>query len=216
MTMEKEAKRIGILFGGAFDPIHLGHIQCIQCAADTVTSPTTLTIMPSAYPPHRDRAGCALEHRVTMIKKALTHVKTSPDFAIEISAYEAHNHTSKTPSYTIDTLNELKDEKNIKVLLLGSDNALTFHTWHRYTEILEQVEIWCVRREDISEDHVHAICQEKWPQKYWDKLKVLKGAFKSISSTDIKASLHRNEDISQYVPLNVWEYIKEKGLYIAS
>src|SRR5258708_12992036 len=114
--------RLGI-FGGTFDPIHIGHIAAAGAAMECAHLDRVIFI-PSAQPPHRAAATAPAEDRLAMTNLAM---QREPRF--EVSDVEV---TRGGRSYTADTLAELAREhpSDDLFLILGWDAARLFRTWH--------------------------------------------------------------------------------------
>jgi nicotinate-nucleotide adenylyltransferase len=117
-------RKIGI-FGGSFDPIHFGHLRPALEILDAL-SLDSMHFIPSGQPPHRGAPVASAEARLAMLKAA---VAGEPRFHVD----EREIRRSK-PSYTFDTLTELRRERGDDrlVLMLGLDAFLGFTTWHRW------------------------------------------------------------------------------------
>src|SRR5512139_463856 len=105
---------IGI-FGGTFDPIHFGHLRLAEEMAEAVGLERVLFI-PAGQPPHRGAPRTAAAHRLEMVRRA---VAGNPRF--EVDPREVNR---LRPSYTVDTLGELRAELGNERplwLLLGAD-----------------------------------------------------------------------------------------------
>src|SRR5260370_2623629 len=115
--------RLGI-FGGTFDPIHIGHIAAAGAAMECAHVDRVIFI-PSAQPPHRAAATAPAEDRLAMTNLAM---QREPRF--EVSDVEV---TRGGRSYTADTLAELAREhpSDELFLILGWDAARLFRTWHQ-------------------------------------------------------------------------------------
>jgi len=114
--------RLGI-FGGTFDPIHVGHLAVAKAAMECASLDRVLFI-PSAEPPHRGAALAQAEDRLAMAKLA---VEGEPRF--EVSDAEVKRGGR---SYTVDTLAELRGTyaSDELFLILGWDAARLFRSWH--------------------------------------------------------------------------------------
>jgi len=114
--------RLGI-FGGTFDPIHVGHLAVAKAAMECASLDRVLFI-PSAEPPHRGAALAQAEDRLAMAKLA---VEAEPRF--EVSDAEVKRGGR---SYTVDTLAELRGtySSDELFLILGWDAARLLRTWH--------------------------------------------------------------------------------------
>ena len=120
---------IGIL-GGTFDPIHLGHLQPALQAMQSLGL-AQIRLMPNHIPPHRPQPIATAEQRLTMVRLA---AESYPGFVVDDRELQRH-----APSYTIDTLIELRRElpETPLCFLIGMDSLLSLPTWHRWQELLD-------------------------------------------------------------------------------
>ncbi len=122
-------RRIGV-FGGTFDPPHVGHLALAEWARDELRLDRVLFV-PAARPPHkRHRRISAAADRVAMTRRA---VRGNAGFGV--STIEVRR---RGPSYTVDTLRALsrRHPGAALFLLVGEDSLREFHTWHAPEEIL--------------------------------------------------------------------------------
>lgn len=121
--------RIGI-FGGSFDPIHYGHLRPALELLHAL-SLDHIRFMPAGQPPHRGAPRASAELRLAMVKAA---VADEPRFQVD-----ERELLRATPSYTLDTLAELRREfpGAVLVLIVGMDAFLGFPSWHRWREIFD-------------------------------------------------------------------------------
>ncbi len=129
---------IGI-FGGAFAPFHNGHLRLAIEALERLNL-SQIRLIPTAHPVHRPDAKISPQRRLEWLKLAVAKETglIADDREIKRSG----------PSYTIDTLVELKKwrPRTPLVLLLGADAFAHFHTWHMWKEILELAHLAVVSR----------------------------------------------------------------------
>ena len=197
--------RIGI-FGGAFNPVHNGHINLAKSYLESL-SLDKLLLIPTANPPHKTAVGLAEEEdRLAMLSIAFNDVDR-----VEISDIEFQR-TEK--SYTYDTVLELRKiyADDELFLIIGDDQFLSFNKWYKYEELLSEVVLCTAVREANKREEILAFAD-----------KLLNGSsnyyladFEPIvvSSSEIREKIKKHEDISALVPAGVCKYIKDKGLYI--
>jgi nicotinate-nucleotide adenylyltransferase len=123
---------VGVL-GGTFDPVHLAHLALARAARDRLHIPDIRWI-PAGQPPHRTDSSTAprtaAAHRLAMVRAAI-----AGESGFSLDAAEVN---SSAPSYTVHTLQRLRDELGPArplVLLLGADAFLGLPRWHRWHEV---------------------------------------------------------------------------------
>lgn len=131
-------RRIGV-FGGAFDPPHVGHLMVAQDVIEALDL-DLLLIVPSARPPHRD-AVLDAEQRLELVRTVF-----DGDPRIEVSDIELRR---PGPSWTVDTLKEVRRrwKPDELVLVIGADQYRSFDTWRDPREILELAELAVMPRD---------------------------------------------------------------------
>jgi len=147
-VLNQPAKHTGDLvgiFGGTFDPVHQGHVHALDLLCQTLSFKRIHWIL-SARPPHKDQVSASIEQRFEMLQLALAGKKVYFPDDSEIVRQEK--------SYTVDTV-ELFREKYPKtnlVVIIGSDSLLNLPSWHRYKELIEQVNWVVMHRPGYSLD----------------------------------------------------------------
>jgi len=133
---------IGI-FGGAFAPFHNGHLRLALEAMERLEL-SQVRLIPTAHPPHRPDSRVPPAKRLEWVRMAIAKERGLVADDREIKR--------EGPSYTIDTLLELKKwrPRTPLVLLLGADAFAHFHTWHMWKEILEIAHLAVVSRPGSS------------------------------------------------------------------
>jgi len=190
--------KIGI-FGGTFDPIHIGHLVICIWAKETLDLNSVLFI-PTANPPHKQTAPFAsIDNRYEMIRLA---IKEIPFF--KISNIEAD---TQYPSYTVNTLRYLRNIYSPKetelYLLIGEDSFRDLPMWREPEEIIRLSTVVVFRRNGTT-DKNHPL---------YKNVRFLDTPVIGISSTLIRQRIRSHLPVTFLVPSNVGRYIKEKGLY---
>ena len=196
--------KLGI-FGGAFNPVHNGHINLGEKYMD-ILDLDILYVIPTGNPPHRTCSDFAPENaRFDMLKAAFSCV----DKAI-VSDMEFRR---SGKSYTYDTVQTLKSRYPGAdlYLLVGEDQFLKFEEWYRYADILNEVTLCTAARGENSRRILLDFAKE-----HYGGASIYIADFEPIvvSSSEIRKKLKENNDISGLVPQSVLDYIKEKGLYV--
>lgn len=213
--MHQIHKAIGI-FGGTFDPIHYGHLRLALELYEALDL-ANVHIIPCYRPVHRKLPVASPEDRLAMVKRA---VMDEP--ALYADAREIHR---KSPSYTIDTLLELRQEfPSIPLcLLVGIDAFLGLPSWHRWKEILTIAHIIIAHRPQyqLPTDGVIAnLLQERLQNDIAFLHTNLSGAILfrpitalEISATDIRKQIAMGRNPRYLLPDVVYDYIKQNGTY---
>jgi nicotinate-nucleotide adenylyltransferase len=126
------------LFGGTFDPVHLGHLSVAWEAAELLDAEVRL--LPASVPPHRGAPVASAAQRVAILRAAL-HGQSR----LTLDTRELDR---AGPSFTIDTLHELRAEQGERplVLLLGADAFAGLASWHRWRELFDVAHIGVLSR----------------------------------------------------------------------
>lgn len=189
--------KVGI-FGGTFDPIHLGHLITAQSVKE-IRNLDKIIFIPAFISPHKtDAKPSSPEDRLNMIKLV---VETIPFF--EYSDIEIK---MGGISYTIDTLRELKKNYEKIEFIIGYDNIFTFHTWKEPDEIFKLAEVVVLKRKSSH--------PPQFQDKYYRQAVFVQTRGIEISATDIRERVKNGLPINFLVPPTVLEYIYKHKLYI--
>ena len=193
-------QKIGIL-GGSFNPIHFGHIQL---AIEMLEKHRLDRILfcPAAESPFKANSTelVASDHRLAMVKLAIADI---PQFAV------IENELRRpTPSYTIDTIEELQVECPGAqfFLIIGDDAATSFHRWYRAHEIVSHVQLLVGARQGQLVNVDPKIAEAL--KKGMTETKIFE-----VSSTEIRERLKERKYCGHLVPSKVLDYIYQNGLY---
>lgn len=130
------------IFGGTFDPVHLGHLSVAWEAAELLDAEVRL--MPASVPPHRGAPMASAAQRVAILREAL---KGQARLTLDTRELDRSG-----PSYTIDTLRELRAEQGERplVLLVGADAFAHLASWHRWRELFAVAHVGVLSRPGVS------------------------------------------------------------------
>ena len=148
-------KRLQVYYGGSFDPVHNGHLAIARAARDALHAEVAL--VPARDPPHKDATHADADQRAQLLALA---IEGEP--GLRVDPRELHR---AGPSYTFDTLTELRAEAGPGAplaWLVGADSVLQLHTWHRWRELFDLAHIVAVQRPDARLDA--ARLREQAPQ----------------------------------------------------
>ncbi len=203
-------------FGGTFDPIHLGHLRLAlelkqQLALDE------MWLLPCYIPPHRASPAVDAQQRLTMLQLAVRD-------CAELR-WDARELQREKPSYTYDTLRELRAEFGADVSLswcMGMDSFVTLDSWHRWQELIGLAHLVVVARpgwevpvvgpvaELIVQHRADASDIHSTPA---GSLAILEQRLLPISATEIRTQIQVGESPQFLMPDAVWSYIRAQGLY---
>lgn len=199
-SKRRSLERIAI-FGGTFDPIHIGHLIVASEVKERFRLDRVIFV-PTALPPHkRYRLFAASEDRLRMVKLA---VKSNPHFLV------SEVEQKKEFSYTADTLEYFKKiYPGAKLhLIIGADNITEIKDWHEPERIFKLAKVIAVRRPDYD--------LSPGQDRYSSRLIFFRGPQIGISSTEIRKRIRSGKPFQYLVPEKVAKYIVERGLYRAS
>lgn len=203
LTMGK--KRVGI-FGGTFDPIHIGHLIVAETIMDEFHLDKVVFI-PAAVPPHKlDKQISPAKHRYMM-----TMLATCSNPRFQVSDMEMHR---QGPSYSRDTLAQLLEEHGRDTefyFIVGADSVENLHTWNRIDELLTMCHFIGASRPGCMPD-MEKIAQRFGPLA--EKIHCLETPELEISSTEIRHRVGQKRTIRYIVPETVEQYIYKEKLYL--
>ena len=201
-TLERPSSIPITIFGGTFDPIHLGHLHAISSIRRQVDL-GELFVVPAGAPWQKsDRELAPAIDRLEMCRLALAGERDVVVSDLEI--------VRGGPTFTIDTVEELRDrveasgsDRKIN-LIIGADSARNLHTWRRYEDLIKLVQIIvCARPE-------YPVFADQLPVSGFTLVEV---SALPISSSMVRERINRGLDASDLVPDAVWRYILQHGLY---
>ena len=188
--------KVGI-FGGTFDPIHLGHLITAQSVRE-IRNLDKIIFIPAFISPHKSEVKTSSpEDRLNMIKLSVNDISFFDYSDMEIKKGGV--------SYTVDTLRELKKQYDELEFIIGYDNIFSFHTWKDPDEILKLAKIIVLKRKS---SHPPPFKDEYYRQAVFVETRGIE-----ISATDIRERVKNEMPINFLVPLNVMEYIYNHKLY---
>lgn len=194
--------RIGV-FGGTFNPPHLGHMLCAQAAVEQLGL-DRLLFVPTAAPPHKEIADDpGAEVRATLVEAAV-----AGDARFAVSRLEL---LRDGPSYTVDTLRDLRAEDPDRelTLIIGGDMALSFHTWREPESIVKLARLGVVEREEIDDDTIRRALSGLGGAQvdYFSMIRC------DISSTLVRTRAAAGASLRYLVPEAVAALIESRQLY---
>ena len=220
--------RIG-LFGGTFNPVHLGHLRAAVDVREGFEL-DKIFLIPAALPPHKASGDLAASaDRLHMLNLAL-----GADSGLKVSDVEL-NRTG--PSYTIDTVQHFKQTLPAETrlyLIMGLDAFLEIDTWKFHQELLTQIPFIVINRPKtghrmsgipwkimdnfissrLSADYSFSASRSGYLARRQQPIYVFEVTALDISSTGIRRQISKNQSINDLVPQKVAEYIRTKGIYL--
>lgn len=201
---DKQHERVG-LFGGTFDPPHVGHlILAAEAKFQLELSRVLWTVTPE--PPHKqDQTITSLEHRLAMVKLA---IEDNPSF--ELSRVELDR---PGPHYTVDTI-KLLAEQNLGVEIvpiIGGDSLNDLPSWHEPQELLYAAHWVGVMRRPGEEADLREL-EHELPG-ISSKVHYVEAPLLEIASREIRIRAVTGKPFRYYLPVSVYEYIEKHHLY---
>ena len=190
--------KIGI-FGGSFDPIHIGHAIIAQHIISSGIVDQLWFMVSPVNPLKVDKERQVADtDRLRMVEMV-----SRPMEGVETSAFEF---TMPKPSYTIDTLNALqaKFPEDKFYLVIGADNWRLFGKWRNSNEILEKYHLLIYPRLG----HEVTI-----PEELQERVTLVDAPIIELSSTEIRNRIAEGKSVRYYIPDEVLQYIDRKNLY---
>jgi nicotinate-nucleotide adenylyltransferase len=212
------------IFGGSFDPPHFGHIRSVLGLLENFDF-EEIRLIPCELSPHKENTHASAAHRWQML-----NLLCDKNERLIVDDRELTRQVvSHTPSYTIDTLLELREEygeKQAIVLIIGMDAFLNFCKWHRYEEILSLCHILLLQRSGYSlGDMQEGECEKDYFDRNSTKnIEILSKQSNgkifssdleevSVSSTLIRKVISEGQSPKFMLPGNIWNYIRRNKLY---
>lgn len=204
------------IFGGTFDPVHLGHIQALNDLQSELQFAQIHWVL-SARPPHKNQVSASIEQRFAMLELALADYPAYIADDTEIQRAEK--------SWTIDTVAEFQAQypQHKVCLIIGGDSLLKLPTWHRYEELIECASFVVMARPGYELKVPTALAN-----RVFDSVAALRAAPEhgillieqtdyDISSTDIRRRLQQHGDrapeLRKLLPTPVIHYIQQHQSY---
>jgi nicotinate-nucleotide adenylyltransferase len=207
------------LFGGTFNPIHLGHLR----GAEEIWQAFQLEeviFVPSSIPPHKVTGNIIeAKHRLEMVKLAISG---NPHFSasdLELSR--------PGRSFSIDTLRFFQErQKDTFFFILGRDAFAEIETWKDFQDLFSYCHFIVMARpgfqKDISSspfpkalipDFRHAPGEKAWIHRSGRRVYFKEISFLDISSTKVRELIEKGESVKYLIPAEVEAYIQKHGLY---
>ncbi|WP_372761487.1 nicotinate-nucleotide adenylyltransferase [Pseudoalteromonas sp.] len=205
------------IFGGTFDPVHLGHLNMAkQCVS--AFNLNTLYFMPCALPAHKAAPGINTQHRVAMLNAAIAPY---PFFKLDLRELKRSG-----PSYSLLSLQELRAAHPTTpiLFLIGMDSFNSLDQWHQWQAITQLCHIVVYQRpaqqRNVSGE-LHAYMQQAQVDdpsalghSIAGKLYFLPGEPLDAASSIIRQQLKKTNKKNELLPDAVSQYIQQHALYL--
>jgi nicotinate-nucleotide adenylyltransferase len=215
--MTRSTQAIGI-FGGTFDPVHYGHLRAALEAMERLQL-QDFRLLPAGTPPHRASTFASADHRLAMLKLALSRY---PE--LQVDDREVRREGS---SYMVDTLGEIRREEGEApiLMMIGQDAANVLDQWYDWHKLFDLAHLVIMRRPESKHIYSGALFEQVQPRLVNDPDQLrktpaglilpLEVTQLAISSTEIRRQIHAGLSPRFLLPDSVIEYILEHGLYSA-
>ncbi|MFJ1267358.1 nicotinate-nucleotide adenylyltransferase [Legionella lytica] len=208
------------IFGGTFDPIHNGHLQT-SLSIQSSFKFDSYFFLPCKVPTIKPAASATNKQRIKMIELAL---KAYPQFKLDLREIERGS-----PSYMVETLQSFRKEySNASItLIIGYDAFISLPRWHQWEKLITLAHIMVINRNEFLQHQTSELMQQ-FTSDYQCKDKTVllnstAGAIfmfdaghYEISSTKIREEIKDDVNVGLQLPQEVYQYIKNEGLYQAS
>lgn len=204
------------LFGGTFDPIHLGHLKTALALIDELQI-DALHLMPNSVPPHRQQPQASAEQRLQMVKLACDNFRQLVPEPYEL--------TADGPSYTAKTLTHFKQTYPNDTLLfvMGMDSLVSLDSWHQWQQLTTLAHLVVMPRSGYSLSQASAKLTQFIEQHSCDSPELLRQRphgciyLAKTPRVDISATAIREQLTEQQrhdaLPQTVANYIQQQQLY---
>ena len=198
-----------IVFGGSFDPPHVGHVALPEHVRQAVDA-DVVAYVPAARSPHKlDQPPTPAHHRLAMLRLALADQPRT-----RILTDELDRAADGRPSYTVDTLTALRQRLGASTrlrLLIGADQVRRFDAWRDAGRIIDLAEPLVMLRPPESAASLLASLgpdeRDAW------RGRLIEVPMVDVSSSEVRRRIAAGESIAALVPDAVARYIREHGLY---
>lgn len=204
------------IYGGTFDPVHIGHLRTALDLYETLGL-SEVRLIPAQQPPHRDRPQASPEQRLALLQAA---VDGQPGLLVDDRELSRPG-----PSYMVDTLTSLRDEfgDTPLALILGMDAFLGLEGWHRWHELTGLAHLLVMQRPGVAlpaEGELAELLASRrvagvaaLQQRPAGGILLCEVTRLAISASDIRARRAAGRSIRYLVPDTVWQQIDRQGLY---
>lgn len=199
-----------LLFGGTFDPPHIAHVRLPEIVRQALNA-DVIVYLPTPLSPFKlDEQPSSEEDRIEMLRLALEDQPRAIVSTLEIDIAGAGS-----PAYTVDTLRALRGQVGpgpCLYLLMGADQARSFHKWREHEAIMQLCEPVVMVRPPHDEQSLLDELAPHFDTQDW-AARIIRVPAMEVSSTGIRRRVREGEPIAGLVPPPVERYIHERSLY---
>ncbi|MEB3328804.1 MAG: nicotinate (nicotinamide) nucleotide adenylyltransferase [Candidatus Sericytochromatia bacterium] len=198
------------LYGGTFDPFHLGHLAVARAARDSGLVDEVL-VVPAGSPPHRGATLAGAEERWCMAVLA-----TVMEPGLRVVRWETER-AREGPTFAIDTLRLARAALGWDVDLwwvIGADALRALGSWHRLVELVQEVRFLVVPRDGEDGAWLASWLERELPEVPRDRFVFLPMPRVAVSSTGVRACLARGGPTQGLLPPLVGAHVARYGLYV--
>jgi nicotinate-nucleotide adenylyltransferase len=194
--------KVGLYFG-SFNPVHIGHMAIAGYMTEFAGLDQVWFVVSPHNPFKKKESLLADHHRLCMAQLAIGDNGRLKASDIEFKL--------PVPSYTIDTLTYLKEkyQKNEFCLVMGEDNLYTLHKWKNAAELVNRYPIYAYPRPNTEKPSSPILTQILLAA----DVHHINAPLMEISGTFIRDGIKNGKDMSYFLPMSVWKYIKEMHFY---
>jgi nicotinate-nucleotide adenylyltransferase len=191
--------RLGV-FGGTFDPIHLGHLILAEGCREACSLDRVLFVV-AGVPPHKSAGRTSITHRLEMVR-----IATAGHEAFTVSEVEARG---PGPHYSFETLATLRESYpgDDLFFLIGADSLVDLPGWRHPDRIAELATLVVVNRPGIAIPPTPDFVPAHRPMLHVSIPPI------GISSHDLRARMAEGKSVRYQVPRGVEAYIREEKFY---
>lgn len=194
---------ITAIFGGTFNPFHIGHYEMLK-ALDKQENISEILVMPDRVPPHKECDFLADDNvRIEMCKLATEDFRKADLCLIEFER--------EGKSYSYDTVMLLKEKNPEKefAFVCGGDMLVFFDKWYKYELLMKEVPFIVFRRTDTNEKEF-CECVSRF-RNMGMNITVMDEIITTVSSTQIRGDFKKAKYL---LPEKIFEFLIEKGIYV--
>ena len=192
--------RLGV-FGGSFDPVHVGHLAIAEAARASERLDEVVFVPARRNPLKDEEPEASAEDRYEMLRRALAKVDGMRTSRLELER--------PSPSYTVDTLRALAEPRRELFLILGADALAELARWREPAEVLRLATLLVAKRPGTSAD-VSALAR-LGPGVA--RVRFLESLLVDLSARELRAHARAGGSLRYLVPDPAWRYAAERGLY---